>query len=69
VEDLEAVFIGWGSTYGIIKEATEKLVKEGHKIGYLHFSDIYPLPQKFLDILKIKSSILLKKTRRDNLQL
>lgn len=54
VEDPEAVFMGWGSTYGVIKEATEKLVKKGYKIGYLHFSDIYPLPQKFLDNFKNK---------------
>jgi 2-oxoglutarate ferredoxin oxidoreductase subunit alpha len=54
VKDPEAVFIGWGSTYGVIKEAIEKLVKEGYKIGYLHFSDIYPLPQKFLDNFKNK---------------
>lgn len=27
VEDPEAVFIGWGSTYGVIKEATEKACK------------------------------------------
>ncbi|MEN2983638.1 MAG: 2-oxoacid:acceptor oxidoreductase subunit alpha [Dictyoglomaceae bacterium] len=53
-EDPEVVFIGWGSTYGVIKEAVEKLLSKGYKIGHLHFSDIYPLPTKTLEKFKDK---------------
>ncbi|PMQ02032.1 MAG: oxidoreductase [Dictyoglomus sp. NZ13-RE01] len=54
VEDPEVVFIGWGSTYGAIKEAISKLIKEGYKIGHLHFSDIYPVPKKTIMNFKNK---------------
>lgn len=44
----EYLILGWGSTYGAIKEATEILNKEGISVSALSFGDIYPLPQKFL---------------------
>ncbi len=54
VDDAEVVLIGWGSTYGVIKEAVENLVHERYKIGHLHFSDVYPLPTKSLQNFKKK---------------
>ena len=39
----EAVIVGWGSTYGVMKEAVDMLSKE-KKIAMLHFSEIYPFP-------------------------
>ncbi len=43
----EVVVVGWGSTYGVIKEAVERLAPRN--IAMLHFSEIYPFPntQKF----------------------
>ena len=39
----EVVLVGWGSTYGIIREAVDRL--SGKKnIAMLHFSEIYPFP-------------------------
>lgn len=43
-ENLEYLLIGWGSTYGAIKEAVNELNKDGVKVGALVFGDIYPLP-------------------------
>ncbi len=54
VEDPEVVLIGWGSTYGVIKEAVEELINGGYKLGHLHFSDVYPLPTKILQKFKYK---------------
>ncbi|MFN3699027.1 MAG: 2-oxoacid:acceptor oxidoreductase subunit alpha, partial [Dictyoglomus sp.] len=54
VEDPEVVLVGWGSTYGVIKEAVEDLVHDGYKLGYLHFSDVYPLPTKNLQKFRDK---------------
>jgi len=39
----ELVITGWGSTYGVMKEAVDVLSKH-RKIAMLHFSEIYPLP-------------------------
>lgn len=39
----EIVIIGWGSTYGIMKDAVDILSKKKN-IAMLHFSEIYPFP-------------------------
>ncbi len=36
------ILVSWGSTYGIVREAAEKLADK--KVGMLHFSEIYPFP-------------------------
>lgn len=48
VEKAENLIIGWGSTYGAIKETVNKLKSEGMSVGALIFTDIYPLPTKNL---------------------
>lgn len=44
----EHLLIGWGSTYGVLREAVDALSSVGIKTAMLHFSDIWPLPQKRL---------------------
>ncbi len=39
----EIILAGWGSTYGVIKEAVD-LLSENHNISMLYFNEIYPLP-------------------------
>ncbi len=39
----EIVLVGWGSTYGVLKEAVDVLSKD-RNIAMLHFSEIYPFP-------------------------
>lgn len=41
-DNAATILISWGSTYGIIREAAEKLADK--KVGMLHFSEIYPFP-------------------------
>ena len=40
----ETVVVGWGSTYGVLKEAIDGLSRS-ERIALLHFSEIYPFPQ------------------------
>ncbi len=51
----EIVIVGWGSAYGIMKEAVDVLSKKKN-IAMLHFSEIYPFPSidkfDYLSILK-----------------
>lgn len=47
-EDIDVLLVGWGSTYGAIREASENLNNLGLKVGALSFGDIYPLPRKLL---------------------
>lgn len=42
-EDPDILLVGWGSTYGVIKEVVDSLSAE-KSIAMLHFSEIYPFP-------------------------
>lgn len=44
----EYLIVCWGSTYGAVREAIERLVNEGFSIGALIFGDIWPFPTKKL---------------------
>ncbi|WP_040210494.1 2-oxoacid:acceptor oxidoreductase subunit alpha [Clostridium polynesiense] len=52
VENPETLLVGWGSTYGPLKEAVETLNKEGANVGALSFGDLYPLPKEMLNKYK-----------------
>lgn len=43
-KEYDMLVIGWGSTYHIIKEAVDRTGKKG--LGFLHFSQVYPLSKK-----------------------
>lgn len=57
VSDPDVVLVGWGSTYGAIRESIDRLIKEGFNAGLLHFSDVYPLPYKQLEKYRSKRLI------------
>ncbi|MFC2045381.1 2-oxoacid:acceptor oxidoreductase subunit alpha [Chloroflexota bacterium] len=40
----EFTLIGWGSTYGAIREAADLLKKDGMPVNLLHISEIWPFP-------------------------
>lgn len=42
-QDAHVVLTGWGSTYGVMKEAVDELAKS-MRIAMLHFGEIFPLP-------------------------
>jgi len=46
-DDPDYVLVGWGSSYGPIKEA-QSLLSEKYNIGQLAFNDVWPLPEEKL---------------------
>jgi 2-oxoglutarate ferredoxin oxidoreductase subunit alpha len=51
--------VGWGGTYGHLREAVEKMNEAGHKIALAHFRFISPLPENTASILgKFKNIIV-----------
>jgi 2-oxoglutarate ferredoxin oxidoreductase subunit alpha len=48
----DVLIIGWGSTSGPIKESTDWLRSEGHKVGSLNIRHIHPLPFALADVMK-----------------
>ena len=54
----EIVVVGWGSTYGVIKEAVDKLNRDGIVAQMIHFSELFPfnprsLPSQVFEKVKI----------------
>jgi 2-oxoglutarate ferredoxin oxidoreductase subunit alpha len=60
-DDYNTLVVGWGSTFHCIQEAVQELCKEGKKIGFLHFSQVFPIhidTKKYLE--KAKKSIIIE---------
>ncbi len=49
--------VGWGSTYGAIKESINKLDDEN--IKYAHFTQIYPLPKSTKELLQNADELII----------
>jgi 2-oxoglutarate ferredoxin oxidoreductase subunit alpha len=45
-ERAERTLVGWGSSYGPLREAVDRLNKGGEQVNFLHFTDLWPLPAK-----------------------
>lgn len=50
--DAETLVVGWGGTYGHIREAAERVADEGLSVAFTHFNFICPLPRNTEYILK-----------------
>jgi 2-oxoglutarate/2-oxoacid ferredoxin oxidoreductase subunit alpha len=44
VEDADTILVGWGSSRGALEEAVELLREKGVKVGMVHFTELWPLP-------------------------
>ena len=44
VHDADVVLVGFGSTYGVMRETAE--TAKDHRVGYLHLSQVWPFPVK-----------------------
>lgn len=60
VPDPEVVLVGWGSTYGAIRESVDRLIGEGYSVGLLQFSDLYPFPVRWVEKYKDKRFIAIE---------
>lgn len=58
-KDYETLVIGWGSTYGAIREALERLGRKD--IAFAHFRQVYPVPKSAKALLaRAKRKILVE---------
>lgn len=51
-EDAELLIVGWGGTYGHLREAVYKMNAEGKKAALAHFNFICPLPKNTEKVLR-----------------
>ncbi len=45
----ETTLVGWGSTYGAIRETVDILHKEGLDVNFLHLNELSPFPAEAVD--------------------
>jgi len=58
-KDYKTLVIGWGSTYGVVKEAVEIIGRDD--IAFIYFKQVYPLNKEIGEILrKAKKTIILE---------
>ena len=51
--------VGWGSTYGPISQAVERVRKSGHSVSHIHLRNIWPLPNNLEELLSGFKRILI----------
>ncbi|MGH9099195.1 MAG: 2-oxoacid:acceptor oxidoreductase subunit alpha, partial [Acidimicrobiales bacterium] len=49
--DAELLVLGWGSTYGAIVAAVQRVRARGHKVAHAHLVHMHPFPQNLADLL------------------
>ena len=48
----DVAVVGWGSTFGPITRAVQKVQADGHKVSHIHIRYIWPLPKNLGSLLK-----------------
>jgi len=51
-EGQDLTLVGWGSTYGILREARDRLREKDVRAGLCHFTDVFPLPPDIHEIFE-----------------
>lgn len=65
----DILVIGWGSTYGAIKVAFNRLRNLGHKLSYIHLRYLNPFPENLGDIISKFDRIFVPEMNLGQLQL
>lgn len=65
----DLLILGWGGTYGAIKDAFDKLYAEGKKISFCHLTHLNPLPRNIGEVLSKFKRILVPELNTGHLKL
>lgn len=55
----DLLVLGWGGTYGTLKDAVKKARRNGYKVSHAHLRYINPFPKNTKDVLKSFSRVLI----------
>ena len=58
-DDEGVLVLGWGSTWGAIRMAVEKVRANGHKVGHAHLRYLNPLPSDLGELLSRYKKVLI----------
>lgn len=56
--DADVCLLGWGSTWGAIESAVERVRADGHKVAWIHLTHLNPLPPNLGELLKGFGTVL-----------
>ncbi|HRP68163.1 MAG TPA: 2-oxoacid:acceptor oxidoreductase subunit alpha [Turneriella sp.] len=65
----DLLVLGWGSTYGAIREAVERVRKVGHNVAHAHLKHLNPFPKNIEQVLKSFNKVLIPETNLGQLVL
>jgi 2-oxoglutarate ferredoxin oxidoreductase subunit alpha len=51
-QDATVLILGWGSTWGAITDAAERVRRQGHKVAHAHLMHLNPFPRNLGDVLR-----------------
>ena len=67
--DAEILLVGWGGTYGALREATAELQRRGRAVANIHVRYLNPFPKNLEAILKKYKRVLVAELNKGQLRL
>ena len=65
----DLLILGWGSTYGSLRTATERLQRQGHAVAHAHLRHLNPLPRNTGEVLAGYRRVLIPEINSGQLRL
>jgi 2-oxoglutarate ferredoxin oxidoreductase subunit alpha len=65
----DLLILGWGSTYGSLRTATERLRRAGHSVAHAHLRHLNPFPRNTADVLAAYKRVLIPEINTGQLRL
>ncbi|TAM56100.1 MAG: 2-oxoglutarate ferredoxin oxidoreductase subunit alpha, partial [Chloroflexota bacterium] len=65
----DLLVLGWGSTYGALRSAVERLQAEGHRVAHAHLRYLNPFPRNLGDVLAAYGQVLIPEINLGQLRL
>jgi 2-oxoglutarate/2-oxoacid ferredoxin oxidoreductase subunit alpha len=65
----DLLILGWGSTYGSLRTATERLQREGHAVAHAHLRYLNPFPRNTGEVLAGYRRVLIPEINNGQLRL
>jgi len=65
----DLLILGWGSTYGSLRTAAERLQRQGYSVAHAHMRHINPFPRNTGDVLASYKKVLIPEVNTGQLRL
>jgi 2-oxoglutarate/2-oxoacid ferredoxin oxidoreductase subunit alpha len=65
----ELLILGWGSTYGAIRSAVERLQERGRKVAHAHLRHLNPFPTNTGDVVRAYDRVLIPEINMGQLRM